>query len=190
MRVRETGQRVCRRGLWIDGGLESDSVWAFCGAQLCATEPGIHCPVYSANDRRRVVVVGSRTHTASRVDKLPVAVGSARRRANDLAKRDLPCSSMREPVRNDCLYERRGEVGGCIHHRIAPGPRREAGVCESCSQRRSDMPLRHDLEVFRKRCPDQERLDQAPRITAFGHVNVEPNPDRRPTAKPIHNSTS
>ena len=31
MRLRETGQRVCRRGLWIDGGLESDSVWAFCG---------------------------------------------------------------------------------------------------------------------------------------------------------------
>ena len=75
-------------------------------------------------------MVGSRTHTASRVDKLPVAVGSARRRANDLAKRDLPCSSMREPVRNDCLYERRGEVGGCIHHRIAPGPRHPAHSAE------------------------------------------------------------
>ena len=32
MRLRETGQRVCRRGLWIDGGLESDSAWEFCGS--------------------------------------------------------------------------------------------------------------------------------------------------------------
>lgn len=95
----------------------------------------------------------------------------------DLAKCDLPCSSMCEPVPNDCFDECRGEIAGCIQHVIAPGPRREAGVGSSRPQWGSDMPLRHDPVAFRKRCSDQKRLDQAPRIAAFGHVKVEPNPD-------------
>ena len=38
------------------------------------------------------------------------------------------------------------------------------------------MPLRHDPVAFGKYCPEHERLDQAPRILAFGHVKVAPNP--------------
>ena len=105
----------------------------------------------------------------------------------DLAKSDLPCSSMRESVPDDCFDERRGEVGGCIQHRIAPRPGREAGICRGCSQRRSDMPPRHDPVAYRKRRPDQQRLDQAPRIAAFGHVKVAPNPaaaDRTSSSPP------
>ena len=65
--------------------------------------------------------------------------------------------------------------------------RREAGVCRSCSQRRSDVSPRHDPVAFRNRCPDQQRLDQAPRIAAFGHVKVAPNPaaaDRTSSSPP------
>lgn len=83
---------------------------------------------------------------------------------------------MCESVPDDCFYECSGELRGCIQHRIAPGRCREVGVCQRCSQRRSGMPLRHDPVAIRKRCPDQERLDQAQRIAAFGHVKVEPNP--------------
>ena len=84
--------------------------------------------------------------------------------------------AVREPVPADCLDERRGEVGGRIQHQLAPGSHREAGVCKRSSERRSDMPLRHDPVAFRKRCPDQQQLEEAPRIAAFGHVQVAPNP--------------
>ena len=105
----------------------------------------------------------------------------------DLSQRDPPCSSVRESIPHDCLDKRRGEVGRRIQHRIGPCPRREPGVGGACSQRRSDMPLRHDPVTFRERGPDKEGFDQSPRIAASGHVKVAPNPaaaDRTSSSPP------
>lgn len=48
MRLRETGRRVCALARWFAGGLERDSLWEFCGDQLCTV---VHRQAFSCNGR-------------------------------------------------------------------------------------------------------------------------------------------
>ena len=162
----------------------------------------LHEPFRNAS--KRIRFVGSRTSSVTRLGSLTVwRQLSAFRHFDHRWRMRLYRSggthrpSRRHPrVRHGWSCRRSARLNDS-----SPGPRpsaprcacshphegREAGVCRSCSQRQSDMPLRHDPVAFRKRCPDQERLDQAPRIAAFGHVKVEPNPaaaDRTSSSPP------